>query len=189
MPKYRLYLATPPGAPTEPEQEAAFPGLTFDEIIVEETRASGGTAKAWQYLIPHLGRGDHVALHGLNLLPLQPTALNKVLFDLLEAGVTIHLAIPPLVITPVAEDPAAAMVRAYEAHRRALLGRTVTRSLKAAPRTGRPSRITADMLPEIQRMLRDPALSHEAISKKLQVSRSTLYKFMARHRISPDPVE
>lgn len=189
MPKYRLYLATPPGAPTEPEQEAAFPRLTFDEIIVEEAKASGGTAKAWQYLIPHLGRGDHLALHGLNLLPLQPSALNKVLFDLLEAGVTMHLAVPPLVITPAAEDPAAAMIRAYEAHRRALLGRTVTRSLKAAPRTGRPSRLSADMLPEIQRMLRDPALSHEAICRKLNVSRSTLYKFLARHKTSIDTTE
>ena len=189
MPKTRLYIAPLGPEPDEEAQEAPFPQLTFDEIIVEDALLADGSPKAWNVLVPHCKSGDHLALYSLELLPLKPPALNRVLFDLLKAGVTIHLASPALTITPDDADPAFALIRAYEAHRRSQLGREVSQALKSGVRPGRAPRLTVEQLPEIRRMLRDPSLTRGAIAERLKVTQSTLFKFMAKHKVSADPGE
>ena len=189
MPKTRLYIAPLGPEPDEEAQEAAFPQLTFDEIIVEDALLADGSPKAWNVLVPHCKSGDHLALYSLELLPLKPPALNRVLFDLLKAGVTIHLASPALTSTPDDADPAFALIRAYEAHRRSQLGREVSQALKSGVRPGRAPRLTVEQLPEIRRMLRDPGMTRGDICDRLKITRSTLYKFLAKHEVSADPAE
>ena len=189
MPQTHLYIVPLADRPTEEAQERAFPQLVFDEIIVEKPLTAGGSPKAWHYLLPHLGHGDHLALYSLELVPLNQPALNKALCDLLEKGVTIHLASPELVITPAEDDPVLMMIRAYETHRRAMLGRSVSQSLKASIRAGRPSHLRPEQFPDVQRMMRDPALTSDEICRRLKTTRSTLYKFLAKHKGSADARE
>lgn len=189
MPKTRLYIVPLGDEPSEEAQESAFPELVFDEIIVEDTPKAGRSPKAWHSLLPYMKRNDHLALFCMELVPLKQPALNKALYDLLDKGVTIHLALPELVITPGPDDPAFAMIRAYEAHRRAMIGRNVSRALKASVRPGRPSHLSPDQLPEIQRMMRDPTLTGDEICRRLKTTRSTLYKFLAKHKQSADSGE
>lgn len=189
MRKTRLYIALVGSQPDEEAQEKAFHGVMFDEVIIEDAFLADCSPKAWNALIPHCASGDHLALYSLELLPLKPPALNKVLFDLLKSGVTIHLASPPLVIAPADNDPAFAMISAYETHRRSQLGRSVSQSLKASVRAGRPSRLSLAQLPEIQLMMRDPDLGTDDICRMLKVTRSTLYKFLAKHQASANAAD
>ena len=175
MPKTRLYIAPLGPEPDEEAQEVAFPQLNFDEIIVEDALLADGSPKAWNVLVPHCKSGDHLALYSLELLPLKPPALNKALFDMLNSGVTIHLASPALTITPDDADPVFALIRAYEAHRRLQLGREVSQALRSGVRPGRAPRLTAEQLPEIRRMLRDPGMTRGDICDRLKITRSTLY--------------
>jgi len=189
MPKTRLYIAPLGDEPSEEAQESAFPELVFDEIIVEDAPKVGRSPKAWHSLLPHLKHNDHLALYCLELVPLKQPALNKALCAMLEEGVTIHLALPELVVTPAPDDPVFAMIRAYEAHRRALIGRSVSHALKGSVRAGRPSHLSPDQLHEIHRMMRDPTLTSDEICRRLKTTRSTLYKFLAKHKQSADPGE
>jgi len=189
MPKTRLYIAPLDSELDEEAQEAAFSGFVFDEIIIEDALLADGSPKAWNVLVPHCKSGDHLALYSLKLLPLKPPALNRVLFDLLKAGVAIHLALPALIITPDDADPAFTLIRAYEAHRRSQLGREVSQALKSGVRPGRAPRLTVEQLPEIRSMLSDPTLTRGAISERLKVTQSTLFKFLAKHKDSADPGE
>lgn len=189
MPKTRLYIAPLGSGPDEAAQEAAFHGFVFDEVIIEDALLADGSPKAWNALIPHCTSGDDLALFSLELLPLKPPALNKALFDLLKSGVTIHLASPALIITPDDADPVFAMIRAYEAHRRSQLGREVSRALKSGVRPGRAPRLTVEQLPEIRRMLRNPGMTRGDICDRLKITRSTLYKFLAKHEALADPAE
>lgn len=186
MPTY-LYVAQLAEGLTEEDQVRAFPELAFDTIVVEDALPAGRSPRAWQALKRHFKAGDHLALNALVQLPFAPPALNKALFDLLESGVAVHLAVPQLVITPDADDPVSVMIRAYERHRRSQIGQKVSRALKSSVCAGRPSMLNPTQLPEIQGMMRDPALSRDDICHKFGITRSTLYKFLAKHKVSTDP--
>ncbi len=181
MTKKYLYTSETLPKLSHAEQEDLFPAIEFDLIVLEANPTSNRPHRAWKGLRKLLQNGDLLAIASPSVFSYTLPMLNKQLCKLLSRGITIQLGLPDLTISPTSADPAFQLILAYDAHTRLFMSRNVKAGLAASVRGGRPSRLTADQLPELRKMMSDQSVTIKDISKRFAVSRSTIYSFLKSH--------
>lgn len=131
-----------------------------------------------------LQAGDRLRIYDLSCISINTTSLIRFFSDLLDDGIAIECAMPPIVIEPDAGNDLFRLVHALDSHWRQVHG------MKTHPsdaKTGRKPLLSEDQLPEIRERLALPGATVAKVAKTLGVGRTTLFDFLQRHK-EPEPV-
>lgn len=176
MTKVVAFLAQAPGSASIEDQKALLgPG---DLIVVAGKKSF---AKLPDYMAQNgmaLEAGDHVKIHDLSCLLLETTTLVRAMIKLLDAGISIEIIKPGIVISPNRDDQGRALLEALSGHNRHIHG-IKTHPADAAPQ-GRKRLLDPERVSEIRAMLEQPGATSSSVAKELGVARSTLFNYLDR---------
>lgn len=117
-------------------------------------------------------------VYDLSCVALSTPRLMSAMMRLLDAGISIEIVKPEIVITPAQDDRVGAFLAAMDAHARHIHG-IKTHPIDAKPQ-GRKRLIDEDKLPEIKRLLAEPGATSTSVAKSLGIARSTLFNYLNR---------
>lgn len=169
------FLAETPGSATIEEQKAQVGPDDF--VVVAENRSFSQLADLLAQAGSPLRAGDRIKIHALNCLGLSTDMLVRSLSKLLQAGVDIELASPPLVIEAGQTD-SHLLIDALDGHYRHIHG------LKTHPTErgskGRRPVLTPEQIPLIRARMAEPGVTASIVAKELGIGRSTLFGYLER---------
>lgn len=169
------FLAETPGSATIEEQKAQVDPDDF--VVVAENRSFSQLTDLLAQAGAPLQAGDRIKIHAFNCLGLSTDMLVRALSKLLQAGVSIELLSPPLVIEAGQTD-SHLLIDALDGHYRHIHGlRThpTERGIK-----GRRPVLTPEQIPSIRARMAEPGVTASIVAKELGIGRSTLFGYLER---------
>lgn len=129
-----------------------------------------------------LGRGDRIKIYDWTCLSVNTARLIGMIVKLLRKGVAIEFCESGIVLDPDAKynEPFRLLI-GIDNHWRRIHG------MKTHPphsKTGKKPRITAERLPEIEKMLCAEGATVASVASDLGIPRTTLHDYMRRHAIT-----
>jgi DNA invertase Pin-like site-specific DNA recombinase len=181
------YLATGQNQPTEVEQHQAIKKWRIDSYVVEGPTSPGQPPNEWNRLVnpqepDSLKTGDMLVIYSLSALPFKTSTINTALWRLSRRGVTVVIAEQDLVVKNKPSNDLFRLIDGYEQQRRCAIGATTSRKLEVAIRIGRPRRLAAEQYGYVKSLLDDVNLTRSEVAEKLGVTKSTLYKYIAKYK-------
>jgi hypothetical protein len=169
------FIAEIPGSPPREEQLAA---IGADDVAVDATKSSFSKllVRVREFGIP-LGQGDRVKVYDLSCVALSTPRLMSAMMRLLDAGISIEIVKPEIVITPAQDDRVRAFLAAMDATARHIHG-IKTHPIDAKPQ-GR-KRLIDEQTSRIKRLLAEPGATSTSVAKSLGIARSTLFNYLNR---------
>ncbi|WP_157783576.1 MULTISPECIES: Hin recombinase [Rhizorhabdus] len=181
LPTTILFLAETNLSPSIVEQRASCEAK--GDVIVEAGKTSFlDLPKKLAQSGYELRRGDRIKIYDLTCLSVNTARLIGMIVKLLRKGVTIEFCSSRIVLDPDAKyDEPFRLLVSLDNHWRRIHG------MKTHPphtKTGKKQRISADRLPEIEKMLAAEGASVAAVAVELGIPRTTLHDYMRRHAIT-----
>lgn len=175
------FIAEIPGSPSRQEQLAS---IGPDDVAVDASKSSfsklmGRVREFGIVLEP----GDRIKVYDLACVALSTPRLLSAMVRILDAGLSIEITKPEIVITPQAGDKVAAFLAAMDAHARHIHG--IKTHPVDAKQQGRKRLIEDDQLSEIKRLLAEPGATSTSVAKALGIARSTLFNYLKRTNARP----
>ena len=174
-----LFVAAVRGSPSIDEQRDAC--AEPDDLIVEAGRL-GLTELAERLARKGLAftPGDTLKIYDLSCIAISTNTLVRVLTRTLEAGVSIRICRPGIVIAPGSE--AEALITLLDQHWRFIHGMKTHDGAKA--KTGRKPVLVSEQLPHVRDLLAKTGATTASVARELGVGRTSLFAFLKRHGLS-----